>query len=833
MQTSDLLRSFGRDVRYALRSLRASPWLTTVAVVTLAIGTGAATATFAVVNSVLIKPLPYPEADRLVGIWHVAPGADGQVWSNAMLTSPSMLYTYRDESRVIEQIGLWTAGMATITGDGEPEEVPRIAPTVGTLDALGVPPLLGRWFADDDRQTTILSYEYWQRRFGGDAAVIGRTLTVNTQTMQIIGVMPRGFRIADVEADILMGPMRFERGGLTLEGFNYNGVARLKPGKTAADANADLARLIPIWAASWPPSPGIDARRYTEEWRIAPAARPLKRDVVGSAGELLWVVLATIGVVLAIASANVANLMLIRSAARRHELAIRAALGAGSARLVRGLLLEGIAVGLLAGLLGVGIAAVGLRSLLLVAPANVPRLHEVGLDAGVIAIALAGASLAGLFVGLVSAVRVGGAELNQGLHAGGRTSSEGRGQRRLQQSLAIGQVALVAVVLVCAGLLLRTAMALRAVEPGFTAAEQVQTLRISMRGNQVPDPEVVARRQQAIVNALAALPGASAAAFASSMPMDDLNRLSGQVEIESPGNARGPETSGQRLKFISPQLFAVLGTALRAGRELTWDDLYEDRPVALISENTARGLWGTSAAAIGKRIRPDEDTRWREVVGVVADVREDGLRLPPPSIVYLPTLRRVSSPGAGSEISVTRSVIVAVRSPLAGTEAFRREVQEAVWSVDPNLPITTVRTLQGIYELSSARTTFAFLSLVVAAAASLALGVVGLYGVLSYTVSLRRREIAIRLALGGDQRGVRRRFVRYGVALAGVGIAIGAAAAIGVTRLIASLLYDVQPFDAATYGAVVAGLTLVAALASYLPARRASTVDPAEALAAE
>ncbi len=842
MQSLDALHSFGRDLRDAWRSLRGTPWVTTVAVLTLAIGSGAAAATFALVDSVLIKPLPYPDADRVVAIWHVAPGASGQAWASSMLTSGSMFLTYADENRVFEHIGAWTAGVATITGDGEPEEVPRIAVSDGTLQAIGVPPLLGRSLSADDYgggpdPGTMLSYEYWQRRFGGDPAAVGRTLTINSRPMRIVGVMPKSFRIADTKADVLV-MMRFDRSHSLLGPFSFNGIARLKHGKTVANANADLARMIPLWLRSWPPFPGVNPRTYTEVWRIAPAVRPLKQDVVGSAGDLLWVVLATIVVVLVIASANVANLMLIRSAARQHELAIRAALGAGVGRLARGLLLEGTMIGLAAGALGLVVVAGGLRSLLALAPANVPRLSEVTLDAGVAAAALIVSSLAGLAVGLVSAARIGKAHLHEGLHVSGRTSSESRGHGRLRQSLAIVQVALVVVVMVCAGLLLRTAVALHAIDPGFAAPERVETLRISMRGNQVSDPEQVARRQRQIVEALATLPGVDAAGFASSMPMDDFNHQGGTVEVEGrPADGRGPGPAGRRFKNISPGYFKAIGAPLLAGRDLEWTDLFDDRPVTLVSENMARELWATPVAAIGKRIRLEEDARWREVVGVVANVREDGVRAAPPTIVYLPSLRHVSSAQAaalnGGHVEVARSVIVAVRSRHAGTAAFGRQAQEAVWSVDPNLPITWVRTLRDIYDQSGERTTFAFVSLVVAACAALALGVVGLYGVLSYSVALRRREIAIRLALGADRRKVQRRFVRDGVGLASVGVVIGIVVATGVSRLMGSLLYDVRPIDALTYGAVVVGLVLVAALASYLPARRAAAVDAVEALAAE
>ncbi|HET7925293.1 MAG TPA: ABC transporter permease, partial [Rhodanobacteraceae bacterium] len=511
------LRAWAADGRYALRSLWHRPAITAVAVATLAIGSGAATTTFAVVDSILLEPLAYPGAAEVVAIWHDAPGAPFPLEGGGLFASASMLFTYADENGVFESIGLWTPGVATVTGDGEPEEVPRAAVTIGVFETLGVPPLLGRWFnaadVEDSDQTVMLSYGYWQRRFGGDRGVIGRALTLNgnAQPTEIVGVMPQGFRIADTEADLFLGPMRFPRDSLTLVPFAYYGVARLKDGMTIADANADIARMIPIWLASWPSGADPDA---IADMRISPAVRALKQDVVGAIGDVLWLVMAAIGVVLVIACANVANLMLMRAAARRHELAIRAALGAGVGRLRRALRLEGVAIGFASGLVGIAIAEAGLRVLFALAPANLPRLTEVSLDAEVIAAALAVASLAGFIIGLVAAGKVRDAEITEDLHAGGRTSSGGREQHRIQQSLVVAQVALAVVVLVCAGLAIRTVDALRALDPGFTGAEQVQTLRISMRAGQVPEPERVARRQQQIVEAIAALPGVSAVGFA-------------------------------------------------------------------------------------------------------------------------------------------------------------------------------------------------------------------------------------------------------------------------------------------------------------------------------
>jgi predicted permease len=835
------------DVHYALRSLRSSPALTSVAVATFVIGIGAATAMFAVVDSVLLEPLAYPDADELVAIVHRAPGSDLLPTNGAgdVLASDSMFFTYAEENRVFDSIGIWTPGAATVTGGDEPEELPRVAVSAGVLETLGVPPLHGRWFGTDELAagaglTVMLGHGYWQRRFGGDSAVVGRTLNVNAQLAEVIGVMPPGFRIAGTDADLLL-PLRFDRSSLTLPPFAYNMLARLKAGVTIETADADIARMLPIWLEAWPSR--LDSAEYAEVARIAPAVRPLKQEVVGEVGEMLWLVMAAIGVVLLIACANVANLMLIRAAARRHELAIRAVLGASKARLSRVLLFEGSAVALAGGLVGVAVAGVALRALTVVAPENLPRLGEIGLDAGTIALSLVVASLMGFAVGIVSAAKTAGT-LVSAVHVGGRSYSEGRAQRRVRQLLVMVQVALAVVVLICAGLLIRTGVALLDVDPGFTDAEQVQTLRIALRAGQIGEPVRVALRQREIVEALATVPGVSAVGFASSLPLDELNRfegggaierLEGAVELEGRVSASGSLNTGlRRFKNVSPGFFAAVGTPLLAGRDLSWGDLDDDRPVVLISENMARELWNEPAAAIGQRLRQRGDARWREVIGVVADVREDGLHEPAPPIVYWPSLRRDISPTeATSRVYVSRSVIIAVRSRLAGTEAFDRQVREAVWSVDSNLPLMWVRTLEDIYERSLARTTFTLVMLVVAAGTALALGIVGLYGVLSYDVSLRRREIAIRLALGAQQRTVRGQFVRQGVALAAAGLALGMIVAAALARLMSSLLYGVEPLDPLTYAAVAAGLIAAAAVASYLPAQRASAGDPAESLAAD
>src|SRR5580700_8702105 len=362
------------DVRYSLRMLRRNPMFTAVGLLTIAIGIGANAAVFSVVNSVLLKPLNYPKAEELVSLHQTAPGAAGLAdFENGLLLSPSMYFTYAEQNRTFQSLGVWIPGTANVTGLAEPEQARAVNVSDGVLQALAVPPALGRWFSQADQipngaERVMLSYGYWQRRFGGDRAVVGRNVLVDSRSREIIGVMPQGFRFLDADFDLIV-PLAFDRGKLILAGFGYHGVARLKPGVAIAEANADMARMLPIWMDSWSNGPGTNPRIY-ETWKITPTIRPLKQEVLGNVSQVLWVVMATIGLVMVIACANVASLLLVRVESRQQELAVRAALGAGWARIVRGLLVESVLLGLMGGVLGVGLAYAGVHFLVAWGPAN-------------------------------------------------------------------------------------------------------------------------------------------------------------------------------------------------------------------------------------------------------------------------------------------------------------------------------------------------------------------------------------------------------------------------------------------------------------------------------
>jgi putative ABC transport system permease protein len=822
------IEDFLLDLRYGLRTLRKNPLFTVVGLLTIAIGIGANAAVFSVVNSVLLKSLHYPKAEELVEVHQIAPGAAGLAdFENGLLLSPSMYFTYSEQNRTFQSLGVWVTGTANVTGLAEPEQVRTVAVSNGVFETLGVPPAVGRWLSQEDQvpngpERAMLSYGYWQRRFGGDRAVIGRNIIVDSKPREIVGVMPKGFQFVDADFDVV-APLAFDRSKAVLAGFGFHGIARLKPDATLAEANADITRMLPIWMDSWSNGLGQDSHIY-EQWKITPMIRPLKQAVIGNVGELLWVVMGTIGLVMLIACANVANLMLVRVEARQQELAVRSALGAGWTRIVRVLLVESVMLGLMGGVIGVGLGYAGVRFLLLLGPANLPRLNEISIDARTLGFTLVLSVLSGLLFGLIPALKYAGPRTSLALRSVGRTMSAGRERHRARNLLVVGQVAMALVLLVSAGLMIRTFEALRTVEPGFTDAQHLQLMRISIPDSLIQEPERVTRTQNAILDKLAAIPGVKSAAFISEMPMEGFDSGWDEIYSEDKVYAENVIPPMRLYKYVSPGSLQTAGTRLIAGREMTWSEVYGRRPVVLLSENLAREMWGAPSAAIGKHVREFQNLPWNEVIGVVQDVHEEGVQEKAPEIVYWPPLLQ------GPFVPVARTVTFVIRSDRADTESFLNEVRQAVWSVNSNLPLASVRTMQEVYGKSLARTSFTLVMLGIAGAMALALGIIGIYGVMSYTVSQRKREIGIRLALGAQDGDVLQMVLTQGTKLALLGVTIGIVAAFGLSRLMANLLYGVTAHDPLTFIAVAALLILVAVLACYIPAHRATLVDPMVAL---
>jgi putative ABC transport system permease protein len=805
---------------------------TLVALVTLALGIGANTAIFSVVNGVLIKPLPYPEAQRLAGVWHVAPGVAG-ITGN-FNCSPTMYFTYREQSRTFQDFGLWSNDGVTVTGASDPEQVQALDVTYGTLQALGVQPAMGRWFSQADDTpgapgTVLLTYGYWQRHFAGSPSTVGRTLTLDSKPHTIIGVMPQNFRFLNSHADLILLE-QFDRGKVFLGNFSYQGIARLKPGVTLQQASTDVARMIPIWLKSWPPPPGYSLALF-ESARFAPKLQPLKQEVVGDIGATLWVLMGTIGLVLLIACANVANLLLVRAESRQQELAIRAALGAGWGRIAGEMLLESLTLGALGGALGLALAYAALRLLVTHGPATLPRLGEIGIDPLVLGFTLVVSLLAGFFFGLIPAIKYAGPQVASTLRGGGRTMSHGRERHRARNTLVVAQVGLALVLLIGSGLMIRTFQALRSVQPGFTHPEQVQLMRISIPDTQVKEPEHVMRMENDMLDKLAAIPGVASAAYASAAPLEGINSQSDLLYARDKTYSPGQIPPIRSFRYISPGFLKTEGTPLIAGRDFTWTEVYEKRHVAMVSENLAREMWGSPAAALGKQIRSGlAGDEWREIVGVVADVYDNGVDLKAPSFAYWPTMLDHFELDA---VHVTRYGVFVIRTNRAGTENFLAEARKAIWSVNASVPVFRVRTLKDVYDESMARTSFTLVLLAIAGAMALVLGVVGIYGVIAYAVTQRTREIGIRMALGAQPAGLQGMFVRQGLLLAAVGAVLGLGAAAGLTRLMSSLLFKTAALDPATYAVVSGVLIIAAALASYVPARRATAVDPVEALRTE
>jgi predicted permease len=818
------------QLRYALRKLSRAPLFTTVAVLTLAVGIGSNTAIFSVVNGVLLKPLPFHEPGRLVGVWHEAPG----LGFDRVNQSPALHFTYVSENRAFESVGMWDNDQASVTGLEEPEQVDAMYVTHQIMPMLGVQPSLGRAFsAEDDApgtpETVILGHGYWQRRFGGSPDALGRTLTVDSRPREIIGVMPEGLEFLRWDPELYL-PFQFDPDEVFMGNFSYQAIGRLRPDATVESANADLDRMLPMAVETYPGGVNLG---MLQEAGFAGNVHPLIEDVVGDVGSTLWVLLGTVAMVLLIACANVANLFIVRAEARQREVAVRTAMGAGRRDVVGQLLLESALLGLGGGLVGLLLAFGGLKLLVAVGPETLPRLNDIGVDPTVLGFTLLVSLVAGILFGLLPALRYGTPNLVEALKEGGRGGSAGRERHVARNTLVVAQMALALVLLAGSGLMVRSFRALSGVDPGFQAPDEVVTFRVTIPSAEIGDPEQVALVHQEILRKVQEIPGVAAAAFSSSVTMDGWDS-NDALEVEDDPVVGDELPPIRRYKWIGGGYHATMGNPVLAGRSITWADIQDRALVAVVTEDLARAHWPTPAEAVGRRVRSFGgdlgNSEWREIVGVVGAIHDEGLGQDPVPTVFWP---QVVTDFWGEEIDTRRSMAYAVRARGANPGALLPQIREAVWSVNPNLPLARVSTLEELVADSLGRTSFTLIMLGIAAGVALFLGAVGIYGVISYVVAQRTREIGVRMAMGAATSDVSAMVLRQAMVLAGLGVAIGLAAATGLTRLMASLLYGVSPLDLPTFGTVALALSAIALVASYVPARRAAGVDPVEALRAE
>ena len=808
-----------QDLRYGLRMLTKKPGFTAVAVITLALGIGANSAIFSVVNGLLLRPLPYRDSERLAIIWTHSPGANVvQDWP-----SPGQYSAIKSQASVFEDIAIAQGGSVNLAGQTTAERVGVVRTSSNMFSILGAQALLGRAFLPEEDEpgkppTAVLSHGLWQRRFGGDPNVIGQALTLNGQGYTVVGVMPADFSLgyevmptvgAVQQPDLLLPlPMSAER--LASQGDeNYNLLARLKPGATVAQAQAELDLAVRRLEQQFPD-------QYPPSRRFSLSIRPLLEQVVGDVRPALLVLLGAVGCVLLIACANVANLLLARATAREKEMAIRTAMGAGRWRVVRQLLTESVVLSSAGGALGLLIAFWGIDALRALDPGNIPRLQNVGLDARVLVFTFAVAVLTGVLFGMAPALRSSKINLSETLKEGGRGLVEG-GHRRLRNALVVAEIALSLVLLIGAGLLIRSFGRVQQVEPGFVA-QGVLSMRMSVAGTSFAGERGVVFYQE-LLERVRRLPGVESAGAASILP------LGGGIGWGSITVEGYVPTSGQSLiqadqRIASTGYFETMKVPLVGGRLFSEQDAKDSAPVAIIDENMARTYW-PGADPLGKRLKPgdaEDDTPWLEVVGVVANVKQYALDTDSRVTFYRPQLQNPS----GTMYVVARTSV----DPAGLTAAVTREVR----AMDPNVPIYDVKTMEQRLSESLARRRFAMLALGLFALVAMILAAVGIYGVMSYTVAQRTREIGVRMALGAQGRDVLRLVIARGMALAVAGVGAGLVAAFALTRALSSLLYGVSATDLATFAGVPVLLALVSLLACYVPARRATKVDPMEAL---
>jgi predicted permease len=819
------METLWQDLSYGIRTLLKSRGFTAVAVLSLAIGIGANSAIFSVVNALLLRPLPYQDADRLAILWQRSPGLNvAQDWF-----SPGQYLDVKAQNQVFEQVAITfgvSFNLSGLTGQGGPEHVDGARVSSSLFSLLGAQPILGRALLPQEDEpgkpaTVILSYGFWQRRFGADPGVIGKTLILSGNNFEIVGVMPPGFSLtrevmltvnAIEKADLLL-PLPMSESARTNRGNeDFNIFAKLKPGISVAQAQADMdliaARMKHQYPENYPPQGGLTI-----------SVVPLLKQVVGEIDLALYVLLGMVGLVLLIACANVANLLLSRATIRSRELAIRAAVGASRARIIRQLLTESATLSLVGGLLGIFIATLAVFAFRRFGPENIPRLHEVGVDGRVMAFTFALSVLTGILFGLAPALRTSRVDLNEALKEGGRSAgggAAGRGHHLMRKLLVIFEVALSLVVLICAGLLVRSYQRVVNAHPGFDS-RNVQAMKLSLPAVKYANQESIVGFFRQVGERLRRTPGVESVGTSYSLPMSTVAFAWEPITIEGYVAPTAHDTIISNVRIVNPGYFDVMRVPLKEGRYFTEQDIKGAQETALVNEALARRFW-PNEYPIGKRLQRGKSGAWRTVVGVVRDAKEYSAEKEPPIAVYYP-----------AEQVIARNMFLLVRTssdPVPMTSAIIKEIQ----AIDPEMPVFDVSSMnQRLYD-SLARQRFSTVLLGVFALIASILAAIGIYGVMAYSVNQRTHEIGVRMALGARPAAILQLVLRQSLILASLGIVVGMIGALAFTRVLSSMLFGIGARDLLTFVMTPLLLGGVAMLAGLIPARRAAKVDPMVAL---
>ncbi|HEX8072779.1 MAG TPA: ABC transporter permease [Pyrinomonadaceae bacterium] len=809
------MSTFGQDVRYGLRTLRKSPGFTAVAVLTLALGIGANTAIFSVVNAVVLRPLPYSEPERLVVPW----GEKASLEHHTVVSYPDFA-DWRAQTQTLEGVAAYNQGGTLLWNDtGEPEPIRGASVSADLFPLLRVRPHLGRAFTNEEDRagaapTVVLGYDLWQRRFNADPRIVGRQIRLGSAGATVVGVLPPGFRFpVPAQKTEFLRPLAVALGERTTRRGSYSlrVVARLKPGVAAGQAEAEMRAIGARLEQQYP----------DEGFRLGARLVPLYEEVVGGVRSSLLVLLGAVGFVLLIACANVANLLLARAAGRYKEIAVRTALGASRGRVVRQLLTESVLLSVVGGVLGLLLALWGVDLLVAASPLDIPRLKDVGLDTNVLLFTAGVCVLTGLLFGLAPALQATKVDVQAALKEGTRGATGGAARGRTRGLLVVTEVALSLVLLVGAGLLGRSFMRLREVNPGFEP-QNVLTTGISLARTKYPNEDAQRQAFEQIVARVAAVPGVEAAALIDPLPLSGSSSANTFVIGGRPVPAPADKPSAN-YRAISADYFRALRIPVLRGRAFTAQDAAKAPPVIIVNDWFARRFF-PNQDPLGQRIMIERDPSegqqpWREIVGVVGDVRHESLTEPGGSEYYVPFAQE---PAAYMDL--------VVRAAAADAPGLGAAVRDAVREVDREQYVPAVTPLTRLLAESVARRRFQLLLTGLFAAVALALASVGIFGVTTYTVAQRTHEIGVRMALGAQARDVLRLIVGQGMRLILAGVGLGLAAAWALTRVLAGMLYDVTPTDPATFVGVALLLSLVALAACLIPARRATRVDPLVAM---